>query len=408
MKFRQICAAALAAVVLVSGCSKPGTESVDKYTRDGEGRVIPISDEYIPANYTPRSDDWSVMLREIPGSFGQETDKLIPAVYLTTSTPSAIIKEEYADESLLRNTAAFEMARSLGSFRFVPHAIPVDVYMNGIYQGVYTLGEQLEVKTSRIAIDDSLANVETGYLLEIGGADPSTDKEGWNYFNLPSGCGVNIKIKSPDTEEDPQADYQWTQKHFDFIYDYMCKADAAITTLDGYEKYINVDSFIDWFLVHELSYNLDSCFRRSCYITKPTLSRLEMGPIWDFDLAFGNMYMDNPKYDDWATIGSMDSSSYIGVTWFNYLMTDEDFRNKARTRWNDVRDTMVNAALGAIDAYKPMVIPSAEENFEIWNTLGVANGFQPLTMKNYNTYLDQVLYLRKFINNRAKWIDENL
>lgn len=95
---------------------------------------------------------------------------------------------------------------------------------------------------------------------------------------------MNIKIKSPDTEEDPQADYQWTQKHFDFIYDYMCKADAAITTLDGYEKYINVDSFIDWFLVHELSYNLDSCFRRSCYITKPTLSRLEMGPIWDFDL----------------------------------------------------------------------------------------------------------------------------
>lgn len=75
MKFRQICAAALAAVVLVSGCSKPGTESVDKYTRDGEGRVIPISDEYIPANYTPRSDDWSVMLREIPGSFGQETDQ---------------------------------------------------------------------------------------------------------------------------------------------------------------------------------------------------------------------------------------------------------------------------------------------------------------------------------------------
>ena len=54
------------------------------------------------------------------------------------------------------------------------------------------------------------------------------------------------------------------------------------------------------------------------------------------------------------------------------------------------------------------MIPSAEENFEIWNTLGMANGFQPLTMKNCNTYLDQVLYLRKFINNRAKWIDENL
>lgn len=307
MKFRQICAAALSAVVLVSGCSKPGTESVDKYTRDGEGRVIPISDEYIPANYTPRSDDWSVMLREIPGSFGQETDKLIPAVYLTTSDPSAIIKEDYADCT-----------------------VQIDAGMtNGRY-------ESTEVLTGKIR-----------------GRGHST----WEWPKKP------YKIKLDDK--------------------------ASLLGMSEAKRWVLLANYAD-----------ESLLRNT--------AAFEMGPIWDFDLAFGNMYMDNPKYDDWATIGSMDSSSYIGVTWFNYLMTDEDFRNKARTRWNDVRDTMVNAALGAIDAYKPMVIPSAEENFEIWNTLGVANGFQPLTMKNYNTYLDQVLYLRKFINNRAKWIDENL
>ena len=478
-RVKQICAAALSAVLLISGCSgntggSPAESVEDKYARDGEGRVIPFSDSYTPDSYTPRSDGWSVMTREIEGSFGQQTDKKIPAVFLTTDDPGSITKDEYvdctlqidagmtdgkydstgvlagkirgrghstwewpkkpykikledktsllgmseakrwvllanyADESLLRNTTAFEIARSMGTFRFVPHAIPVDVYMNGIYQGVYTLGEQLEVKTSRLAIDDGLANKDTGYLLEIGGADPNTDKEGWNYFNLPSGCGVNIKIKSPDTEEDPQSEYNWTQEHFDFIYDYMCKADTAITTLDGYEKYINVDTFIDWFLVHELTYNLDSCFRRSCYITKPSLCRLEMGPVWDFDLAFGNMYKDNPKYDDWATIGSNDSDSYIRLTWFNYLMTDEDFRSKARARWDEMRDTMVKTALGTVDSYKPLVTPSAEENFGIWNTLNIANGFQPSSMKNVTTYLDQILYVRKFINSRAKWIDENL
>ena len=192
MNLRKTCAAALAAVMLLVGCSKPETESADKYTRDGDGRVIPISDEYIPTNYTPRSVGWSVMTREIPGSFGQETDKLIPAVYLTADDPASLAKDEYADctvqidagmtdgkyestevltgkirgrghstwewpkkpykiklddktsllgmseakrwvllanyadESLLRNTTAFEMARSLGTFRFVPHAIPVD------------------------------------------------------------------------------------------------------------------------------------------------------------------------------------------------------------------------------------------------------------------------------------------
>lgn len=476
MKKIRFFAAALAAIVLCSGCSGEisGSSSQESRATDADGKIIPFSDSYNPRSYTPGSDGWCVMLRDIPGEFGQETDKLIPSVFLTTNDPSAINRDEYvpctlqidagmtggeysstevlageirgrghstwewpkkpykiklddkasllgmteakrwvlladyADESLLRNTAAFEMARSMGSFAFVPHAIPVDVYLNGIYQGVYTLGEQLEVKSSRLAIDNNLANVETGYLLEIGGADPNVDKEGWNYFDLPSGCGINVLIKSPDTEIDPNAEYNWTQEHFDFIYNYVCKADEAITTLTDYEKYIDVDSFIDWFLVHEMTYNLDSCFRRSCYITKPKLGKLKMGPVWDFDLAFGNMYMDNPLYNDWATVGSSDRSSYIGLTWFNYLMTDENFRSKARARWDEINETMCESALAIIDDLNPKLAPSAELNFEIWDTLGCANGFQPKAMEQYSTYLDQVLYVRKFIKNRQKWIDENL
>lgn len=476
MKKKRFFAAALAAVVLFSGCSgdNSGSGSQESLPTDADGKIIPFSDSYTPRSYTPGSEGWCVMLRDIPGEFGQETDTLIPAVFITTDDPSAISRDEYidctlqidagmtggeysgtevlagkirgrghstwewpkkpykikleekasllgmteakrwvlladyADESLLRNTAAFEMARSLGSFKFVPHAIPVDVYLNGIYQGVYTLGEQLEVKSTRLAIDNNLANLETGYLLEVGGADPNIDKPGWNCFDLPSDCGINVLIKSPDTEEDPNAENNWTQEHFDFIYNYVCKADEAITTLTDYEKYIDVDSFIDWFLVHELSYNLDSCFRRSCYITKPKLGKLRMGPVWDFDLAFGNMYMDNPLYNDWATVGNSDRSSYIGVTWFNYLMTDESFRSRARERWDEVKDTMCESALNAIDSLKTKLIPSADMNFEIWATLGVANGFQPKAMEQYNTYNDQVNYLRKFIKNRKKWIDDNL
>ncbi len=319
-----------------------------------------------------------------------------------------VLLANYADESLLRNTVAFEVARSLDTFRFVPHAIPVDVYINGVYQGVYTLGEQLEVKSSRLALDDNLSRAETGYLLEVGGADLSVDQKGWNCFDLPSGCGSNIKIKSPDTDIDPDSDENWTQEHFDYIYDYVCRADTAITTLTDYEKYINVDSFIDWFLVQEFSYNLDSCFRRSCYITKPKLGKLEMGPVWDFDLAFGNMYLDNPNYDDWATVGSGDGNSYIGITWYNYLMTDDAFRTKARERWDEVKDTMLGAALDTLNYYKPLVAPSAAVNFDIWNTLGVANGYQPQFMQDENTYEKQLQYLTDFLYSRQKWIDANL
>lgn len=474
MKIKHFFSAALAGILLVTGCSGDNKNSSTASGTEEPKAVVPITDSYTPVSYTPSDNNWNVMSEEIHGEFGEATDTKIPALFLTTDDPGSITKEEYvpctmqidagmtdgkyqstgvltceirgrghstwewpkkpykikleektsllgmeeakrwvllanyADESLLRNTVAFEVTRTFDTFRFVPHAIPVDVYMNGIYQGVYTLGEQLEVRSSRLPLDDSLANVETGYLLEIGGADPDVDKAGWDSFDLPSGCGKNIKIKSPDTEVDPNSDYNWTQEHYDFIYNYMCKADKAITTLTDYDKYINVDSFIDWFLVHEFTYNLDSCFHRSCFITKPKLGRLEMGPVWDFDLAFGNMYKDNPKYDDWATIGCGDSNSYIGITWYNYLMTDDEFRAKVRVRWDQVKDTMLQTALDTLMGNKETILPSAEMNFRVWDTLGIPNGFQPLSMEDETTYTNQIQYITRFLYARQKWIDENL
>lgn len=475
MKIKCILSAALAGILLITGCSgdNSGVSPTDS-SADEPKTVVPITDTYTPSSYTPSSGSTTIMSEQIPGAFGESTDSGLPAVFISTDDPEAITRDEYvsctmqidagmtdgryestevltggirgrghstwewakrpykiklddkksllgmteakrwvllanyADESLLRNTVSFEVARTFDSFRFVPHAIPVNVYMNGIYQGVYTMCEQLEVKSSRLAIDDSLANVETGYLLEIGGADPNTDQKGWNYFDLPSGCGINIKIKSPDTETDPNSDYNWTQEHFDFIYNYVCRADKAITTLTNYDKFIDIDSFVDWFLVHEFSYNLDSCFNRSCYITKPKLGRLEMGPVWDFDLAFGNMYRDNPKYNDWATVGSEESGSYIGITWYNYLMTDDDFRAKVRARWDEVKDTMLTTALDTINYYKPLIATSADKNFKVWRTLAIPNGFQPEAMKDVTSFTEQLQYFTKFLYSRKKWIDENL
>ncbi len=326
----------------------------------------------------------------------KEKDSLLG---MTASKNWALIAN-YADESLIRNNAAFAMARSLGSFDFTPKCVPVDLFLNGVYQGVYTLGELIEVKKSRLELDEREDSPNTGYLLEVGGAEPEFDEKG-TYFDLPSGCGTNILIKAPEDEK-------LKQENYDYIYEYMCRADKAITTLDGYDTYIDVDSFIDWFLLHELTYNLDSCFHRSCFLTKNRGEKLKMGPVWDFDLAFGNMYMDNPDYDDLATVGSSNSSSYIGVNWFNYLLTDENFRNKAKERWQEVRDTLINAGLDETERCWNCIGNSAKLNFRVWDTLGIANGYQPLSMGTLNTYSEQAQYVKRFIKSRAEWLDSNL
>ncbi len=326
----------------------------------------------------------------------KEKDSLLG---MTASKNWALIAN-YADESLIRNNAAFAMARALGSFDFTPECVPVDLVLNGVYQGVYTLGELIEVKKSRLELDEREDSPNTGYLLEVGGAEPEFDDEG-TYFNLPSGCATNILIKAPEDEK-------LKQENYDYIYEYMCRADKAITTLSDYDTYIDVGSFIDWFLLHELTYNLDSCFHRSCFLTKNRGEKLKMGPVWDFDLAFGNMYMDNPEYDDFATLGSSNSASYIGVNWFNYLLSDNTFREKARVRWKEVRDALVKAGLDETELQWDRIGDSAKLNFRVWDTLGIANGYQPLSMGALNTYPEQAQYVKRFIKSRAEWLDNNL
>ena len=431
----------------------------------GEPVVVdPLEDQFYTPNYLPNAAEWNVASVEITGEYGQETDALIPSVFIycneeigreiysectvqidatmtdeyastnvlgaeirgrghstwewpkkpykiklnekesllgmTASKEWALIAN-YADESMVRNIAGFAMSEALGSFEFTPVCVPVNVYVNGVYQGIYTLTEQIEAKESRLQIDYREDNANTGYLLEIGGADPETDLKGQNCFDLPSGCAKDILIKAPKDEK-------LTEDKYDYIYRYICVVDEKITTLSDYETYIDVESFIDWFLVHELTYNLDSCFHRSCYMMKDRGGKLKLGPVWDFDLAFGNMYMDNPNYDDWATVGSSNSNSYIHTNWFNYLMADETFRSKARARWAEVKDTMMNAAFEAIDEAQLKMEPSVEDNFAVWDTLEYANGFQPVAMERCSTYSEQVQYVRRFITNRAEWITNNL
>lgn len=468
---RRGIAAAMSAVMMltVCGCSgnTPDTPS-DTTASGGDSAVVEevkfLDEDYYRSNYVPDPKLWGGPAVEITGSVGQETEAKIPSVFITCESeidrdlysdcvieidstmtealPSTVplaatirgrghstwdwpkkpyklklnekesllgmeasknwaLIANYADESLLRNATAFAMADYLGSFAFTPQSVSVNLYLNGIYQGVYTLTELIESKKSRFDLDYRDDSTNTGYLLEVGGADPLTDVKGVNCFDLPSGCAKDILLKAPEGDK-------LKQEQYDYIYKYLVMTDEAITTLTDYEKYIDVNSFIDWFLLHELSYNLDSCFHRSCFMYKDRGGKLKMGPVWDFDLAFGNLYNDNPNYDDWATVGSSNSNSYIGVNWFNYLMADENFRTKARARWDEVKDGLVEAAYIAIDAEKALIYPSAADNFAVWDTLEIANGFQPKSMESYTTYNEQVAYVRRFITKRAEWIDNNL
>ena len=313
-----------------------------------------------------------------------------------------ILLANYADKSLIRNTLAYEMGRVLDQLVWSPHSYPVDLFVNGEYQGVYALGEHMEVAGGRVDIEEGSLEVDTDYLLEIGGMAPTGDVNGVHYFHTDGRLVRFATFKSPDFEE-------ITDEQKKFLTDYFQKAENAIKKGEGYEAFIDVDSFVDWIILHELAYNLDSCFRRSCFLVKEKGGKIRMGPIWDFDLAFGNFSRDNKNYDDWITIGKPtegDETPYVQYNWCTYLMRDEEFCDRLAQRWEEVRDRLLSVANDTIDTYGALLNGgSQQENYEVWKVWDVRTGYQSRWCKEANTYEKQLQYLRDFLEKRAKWMD---
>ncbi len=299
----------------------------------------------------------------------------------------------YADKSLMRNHLAQVMASTL-SFDYSPTQAFVDVFLNGEYLGVYTLGEHLEAGAGRVEVEYDPGAVDCGYFLEAGGVVSGVDVKGMNYFHAD--LLKFVLIKSPEYTT-------LTSEQFQFIKDYFQKTNAAIKKGEGYEKYLDMESVIDWLIMTELTCNTDCSWRRSTYFKKNPGEKLVMGPVWDFDLAFGNFSKDNPDYDAWVSTEPDDD--YIGETWSTHLLKDPEFQKAFRKRWQAVSKNLLQTAFSEIERSYELLSPSANLNFKRWDILGRKVAFERYDTTEYKTYSSQIYYLQNFLTQRAAWID---
>lgn len=307
-----------------------------------------------------------------------------------------VLLANYSDKSLIRNTLAMSAAKFLDNMKWAPTQHPVDLFLNGEYIGVYSIGEQIESGDGRVELTDNGDELDTGYLIEIGGTDSG---DVWDETCFMTDLIKYAKIKTPK-------EGSLTKAQVAYIKDYVIKADEAVKALDGYDEYIDIDSLIDWFILHELSYNLDSSFRRSCYITKDAGGKLTMGPVWDFDLAFGNFNRDKLDGKGWACL--YDKDDYVWTNWITYLLSDQKFVDRLSARWEEIGGALVEYLYDEIDRLYELVSPSATENFKVWKILNIKIGYQPTAHVKYNTYEKQIDFLKEYIERRAKWMDENV
>lgn len=308
-----------------------------------------------------------------------------------------VLVSNYYDKSLMRNIVAHELAKTMENLEYTPTHIPIDLFINGEYRGVYTIADKIEVSNEKIDIDVSESTENAGFLVEVGWDYFAENIYGKDYFDTDT--VKRIYVKEPDI----------TTKYSEQMREIMTfvrNADAAIVSGSGYEEYIDIDSMVDWFIIAELTNNTEMAFYRSCYFYKPAGGKIKMGPVWDFDMAFGNHRGDISDYDGWATAEA--EYVYVNDTWTTYLLKSQAFLDRVKTRWNEKKESLLNVAEETIYNTYSAIRDSSVANFIKWNILDKQIGEGNVDFTVYSTYEKQVEYVREFLFKRAEWITNRL
>lgn len=293
----------------------------------------------------------------------------------------------YADKSLMRNHLAYELSRRLGH-DWAPRTRFVDLYLNGDYEGTYLVTERIKRGDDRVKLDSPTENDHSGgYLAEIMPTTRVTDE----ITIQPSRSRLTVAIKYPNDPTPAQQAY--LASYLDAFEEALHRRDYSEET--GYPRYIDVDAFIDWLLVNEVARNVDAAFVASVFLHKPRGGKLRMGPVWDFDIGFGNAdYEDGWLTDGWRVAGS---------GWYLRLFEDPAFRARVRERWTEVR-AIVGELPRMVDQTAASLRPAARRNFSRWPIIGKRVWPNPEPVPQ--TWQEEIGALRRWIDARLAWMDD--
>lgn len=306
-----------------------------------------------------------------------------------------ILKAEYLDYSLMKNTITYEMSRRMG--RYAPRTKFCEVVLNGEYIGVYTLTEKVKRDQNRVDIaalnpeDISGDELTGGYIIEINENGYPND---WNsqYDPINSAtCDLPVAYKMvyPKIEE-------MEAEQFNYIHDFVDSFENALNSNDfldavsGYRKFISVKSFIDFMIVNEFSANYDS-YGRSTFLYKEKITdggQLNIGPPWDYDRAFA------PGTEQ-GWVWEITHPYWPFPFWWSRFREDPEWVNEVYCRYTSLRgDVLSNQSFYEIvDSLHQLLQEPAQRNFKKWAELGV-------TSPDY--FVDE---LKNFVTNRFVWLD---
>ena len=372
----------------------------------------------------------------------------------------------YVDKSMMRNALAHWLFRQAGHYS--PRSRHFDLYINGVYRGVYVLLEKIKrgkyrVNVSKLKETDVAGDSVTGGYIwafdktgtNTGGAGSGPiEKEGFNTSD-----GLNVILHYPKKENIQKAQEEYLKKYLNDLEGLFKNGKNG----SGYENYVDMTSALDYVLHEEITNNADS-YWCSFFLHKPKDSKggkVTLGPAWDFNLAMSNGSQpengggQGGQGGMWGFGGGGNGFGSSGVTgwqiensqksgnggmwgmgsslkapnWLLGMWKDSHYQSELKKRWAELRSGVWHTKTmdAYLDSMKIYLKNAADRNFKRWPNLGKASGqndADPEPMKycnsqgggfgmamggyNATTWDGEFEHLRKKMKERIAWMDQQL
>ena len=334
-----------------------------------------------------------------------------------------VLITSYNDKVFMRNTLAFDLFAKMGHYQ--PHTQLCELDSNGVYEGIYVLTEKIKQDKNRINIsklevqDTSGDNLTGGYIIKVD----NTDGSGIDFWNSKYEA-----IDCPGTGRYPYYVYSYPKpedivaQQKKYIQGFVSRIDSVLRTpkwadpVQGYGKYLDVSSFIDYFIVGEVSRNVDT-YKKSAFFYKDKDSkdgRLHNGPVWDFDWAWKNINECQVNAIDgsgWTYLISSVCKSYpVPPGWMVKLLQDTNFTNQLHTRYSLLRKTILSqqSLNHYIDSIHTLVNEAQVRHYQRWPILGVSSVGAPEVDAQPTTFDGYITQFKNWISTRLTWLDANM
>ncbi len=311
-----------------------------------------------------------------------------------------VLNGPYSDKTLMRNVLSYELFSRLG--RYAPRTRLCEVVMNEEYIGVYVLIEKIKRDKNRVKIaklrpeEINGDDLTGGYIVKI---DKNNGNPG-DYWTSEIG-GISFLTHYPKSDQLVPEQKAYIKSYIDDFEEVLVSPDFMDEDI-GYRKFIDAGSFIDFFILSELTKNVDA-YVLSTYFYKDKDSnggKLTMGPAWDYNFSFGNA-----DYREGYLHSGLQVEINDSPWWWERLLEDPRFETELKERWCELRKQQLSneSIISVIDSTSSVLDESQRRNFEKWNTLGME------IFPNYyvgDSYEEEIELLKNWTLNRLLWLDE--